>query len=129
MVAIYLRKSRGDIEDLNKHKETLIELCNNNSWKYDLYEEIGSSATLERPELSKLLSNINNYTKVVVMALDRLSREELGQATITNLFRENNIEVVTPTKIYNFNKEQDTLMSDFEKLLARQEFSIIIYIR
>ncbi|EJT5935629.1 TPA: recombinase family protein [Clostridium perfringens] len=125
MVAIYLRKSRGDIEDLNKHKETLIELCNNNSWKYDLYEEIGSSATLERPELSKLLSNINNYTKVVVMALDRLSREELGQATITNLFRENNIEVVTPTKIYNFNKEQDTLMSDFEKLLARQEFRLI----
>ncbi len=80
---------------------------------------------LERPELSRLLSNIKQYNKVVVMALDRLSRDELGQIVITNTLKESNIEVVTPTKTYNFNDENDILMSDFEKLIARQEFRLI----
>lgn len=26
-VAVYLRKSRGEIEDLEKHKEQLLEIC------------------------------------------------------------------------------------------------------
>lgn len=124
-VAIYLRKSRGEAEDLEKHRNQLIDLCNKNGWKYDIYSEIGSSATLERPELSRLLSNIKQYNKVVVMALDRLSRDELGQIVITNTLKESNIEVVTPTKTYNFNDENDILMSDFEKLIARQEFRLI----
>ncbi|SFC15480.1 hypothetical protein SAMN05421842_10172 [Clostridium uliginosum] len=34
-IAIYLRKSKGEIEDLEKHKEQLIELANKNKWQYD----------------------------------------------------------------------------------------------
>lgn len=126
LVAIYLRKSRGQDEDLNKHKEQLVGICNSNEWIYDIYSEIGSSDKFEeRLELTKLLNNITKYKKVLVVALDRLSRNELHQALITQTLKENDIEVVTPSKTYNFNKENDIIMSDFEKLLARSEFRLI----
>lgn len=125
-VAVYLRKSRGDIEDLEKHKIQLLDICKKNSYNYDLYEEIGSSDSLEeRPKMNELLDKIHKYSKVLVVALDRLSRNELHSALITQIFRENNVLVETPTKIYNFTEENDILMSDFEKLLARSEYRLI----
>lgn len=125
-VAIYLRKSRGDIEDLEKHKMQLLDICKKNDYIYDLYEEIGSSDSLdERPQMNMLLDNISKYSKVLVVAIDRLSRNELHSALITQIFKENNVRVATPTKEYNFNEENDILMSDFEKLIARSEFRLI----
>lgn len=125
-VAVYLRKSRGDIEDLEKHKLQLLTICTKNNYSYDIYEEIGSSDSLEeRPEMNKLLDRISKYSKVLIVAIDRLSRNELHSAMITKIFQENNIQVVTPSKTYNFDEENDILMSDFEKLLARSEFRLI----
>ena len=125
-VAVYLRKSRGEIEDLEKHKEQLLEICKKNNYSYDLYEEIGSGDSLnQRPKMRELLDNIDKYSKVLVVAIDRFSRNELHSAMITQKFIENNVQVVTPTKIYNFDEEQDILMSDFEKLIARSEFRLI----
>ena len=87
-VAVYLRKSRGDVEDLEKHKMQLLDICQKNNYSYDLYEEIGSSDTLEeRPQMNKLLDNINKYSRVLVVALDRLSRNELHSALINQIFR------------------------------------------
>lgn len=127
-VAIYLRKSRGEIEDLEKHKEQLIELANKNKWKYDIYEEIGTSdSIIKRKEFKKLLDLIeeDKYSKLMVVALDRLSRNERNQAEIFELLQEHDVQIVTPSKIYDLNSENDLLMSDFEKLLARQEFRLI----
>lgn len=125
-VAIYLRKSRGEVDDLAKHKLQLMEIVDKNNWEYDLYEEIGSSDSLdERPKINKLLDNIEDYSKVLVVAIDRLSRNELDQAFITKIFRINNIELITPTKVYDFNEEGSVMISDFEKLLARQEYRLI----
>ena len=65
-VAVYLRKSRGDIEDLEKHKMQLLDICNKNDYIYDLYEESGSSDSLDkRPEMTRLLDNISKYSKAV----------------------------------------------------------------
>lgn len=64
-VAIYLRKSRGEIEDLEKHKEQLIELANKNKWQYDIYEEIGTSdSIIKRKEFKKLLDLIEKTSIV-----------------------------------------------------------------
>lgn len=124
-VAIYLRKSRGDIEDLEKHKMQLLEICQKKKYEYDLYEEVCSGDLLEeRHKMNELLDNISKYTRILVVALDRLSRNELHQALITQILMENNILVETPSKIYDFKEEQDILMSDFEKLLARSELRI-----
>ena len=127
-VAVYLRKSRGEIEDLEKHRMQLLEITEKNNWEYDVFEEIGSSDSIEsRPRIKNLLECIKNglYKKVVIVSVDRLSRNEFDQAKITRIFKENNVEIVTPSKVYNLNTENDLLMSDFEKLIARQEYRLI----
>ncbi|WP_167957288.1 recombinase family protein [Anaerosporobacter faecicola] len=126
-VAIYLRKSRGDEEtSLEKHRMQLLELAHRNHYTYDVYEEIGSSDSItSRPEFTKLLDNIKKYNKVLVVALDRLSRNDLNQAQIINIFKENGVKVETPNRTYNFEEESDIITSDFEFLLARQEYRLI----
>ncbi|MGL4740341.1 MAG: recombinase family protein [Sarcina sp.] len=124
-VAIYLRKSRGVLDDLQKHEQQLISLCESYEYTYDVYKEIASSDTMERAELIRFLENIKSYKCVVIMALDRLSRNEYHQALITQIFKDNDIDIITPNRRYNFTNETDIITSDFEKLLARQEFRII----
>ena len=126
-VAIYLRKSRGDEEtSLEKHRMQLLELAKRKEYSYDIYEEIGSSDSITgRPEFTRLLDNISKYERVLVVALDRLSRNDLNQAQIINIFRENGVMVETPSRTYNFEEETDIITSDFEFLLARQEFRMI----
>lgn len=124
-VAIYLRKSRGLIEDLHKHKEQLISVCKANDWEYDIYKEIASSVTLDRCELQLLITNIDKYSKVLVVALDRLSRDSYGQAILTNLFKDKNVDIVTPTRTYSHNDESSILMQEFEELIGRQEYRLI----
>ena len=125
-VAIYLRKSRGEEEDLIKHKTQLIDLCNRNNWTYDIYQEIGSGASYEsRTEIKRLLKNIGNYKKLLVVALDRLSRTKLDYANIQEVLRKNNVEVITPSKKYNLNDDTDIMLSDFEGLIAQQEYRLI----
>jgi site-specific DNA recombinase len=57
-VAIYLRKSRGDEsnDDLAKHRDLLVTMAKNSGWKYTIYEEIASGATIDyRPKMQELL--------------------------------------------------------------------------
>lgn len=123
--AIYLRKSRGTIADLEKHKIQLVKMCISKGWEFDLYAEIASSEKLEeRKQITKLINNIELYDSILCMHIDRLSRNELHQAIITQLLKKNNIKIITPGKIYDFNAENDILLGDFEKLLARQELRL-----
>ncbi|MGM0922866.1 MAG: recombinase family protein [Bacillota bacterium] len=77
-VGIYLRKSRAEdgVQDLKKHKDYLIEICNKNEWLYDLYEEVDSSQDIQRAELQRLRQDIvlGKIDAVMVHAVDRLSR-------------------------------------------------------
>ena len=55
-VALYLRKSRGEEEDLIKHETILIDMCKKNDWKYVIFKEIATSDSIElRPIFQKLL--------------------------------------------------------------------------
>lgn len=78
-VAIYLRKSRAEdgIQDLQKHKDYLINVCKQNNWLYELYEEIDSSQDINRAELQRLRKDISlgKIDAVMVHAVDRLSRK------------------------------------------------------
>ena len=56
--------------------------------------------------------------------MDRLSRNELHQALITEMLREHDVKIITPAKTYDSNKENDILLGDFEKLIARQELRL-----
>ncbi|MBE6067406.1 MAG: recombinase family protein [Clostridium lundense] len=128
-VAIYLRKSRGEEEDLIKHETILSEICKKNNWKYVEYKEIGSSDSIElRPQMKKLLEDIGSeiYDAVLVVDYDRLSRGDMGQQDrIKKAFRKSNTLIITPNKIYDLNDEIDDTYTDFQGLLARQEYKMI----
>lgn len=131
-VAIYVRKSRGDLEtDLIKHKTTMINICKKEGWRYVLYEEIGTGSSIEsRPKMKELLGDLDNelYDAVVVMEFDRLSRgDEEDQGAIKKAFLRNNVFIIecSPFRILNLYDDTDMQVIDFKGFLARQEYKQI----
>ncbi len=129
-VALYLRKSRGDIDsDLEKHKKILIDLCLEKRWKYVEFCEIGSGDSIHaRPVFQRLLYDVKNevFDAVCVVDFDRLGRGDEGdQATIKKAFSKTDTWVVTPSQTYNLNNENDEFSVDFHGFIARQEYKKI----
>lgn len=128
-VAIYLRKSRGEEGDLQKHRMALEELCIIKGWRYTEYSEIGTSDSIDlRPKMIQLLKDIENelYDAVVIMDMDRLSRGDGEEhARIKNALRRSETFIITPNKVYDLNDDGDDMFSDFEGLMARVEYKQI----
>lgn len=132
-VAIYLRKSRdesdGKEDVLAKHESLLLEYVKNHNLKYEIYKEIGSSEYIDsRPKMVRLLNDVSQklYDAVLVVDLDRLSRgdlEEMGR--IGRIFKDSKTIVLTPTKTYDFNDEEQALINNFEMVFANHEFRMI----
>lgn len=127
-VAIYLRKSRGDIDsDLEKHKKVLTELCEENQWTYVIYAEVESGDSIYmRSVFQRLLEDIRSeiFDAVVVMDIDRLGRGDEGdQAEIKKAFAKSNTYVVTPQQVYNLNNVDDKFIIDMKTFIARQEYT------
>lgn len=132
-VAIYLRKSRGDIDDdiLSKHRNALTEYARDKKWNYTIYEEdIASGERLTiRPKMLKLLDDIEdgNYNAVLVMAYDRLSRgssKDFG--TIIEVLQYANCYIATPDRIYDTNNTNDLTMLGIQGVFANTELRTIV---
>ncbi|MNO54443.1 hypothetical protein D3C76_449160 [compost metagenome] len=136
--AIYLRKSRTDIEaesrgegeTLAKHKKALLKLAKDKGLNIvRIREEIVSGESLlHRPEMTELLKEVErgDYTAVLCMDIDRLGRGNMQeQGLILNAFRETDTKIITPTKTYDLKDESDELMTEIQTLFARQELKII----
>ncbi|WP_137743432.1 recombinase family protein [Robertmurraya siralis] len=131
-VALYLRKSRGDIdEDLKKHSLIMKEICEKNEWNYVEYSEIGSGESIEdRVEMKKLLKDVEEglYDAVVCFQFDRLGRGSgTDQDTIRWTFKNSDTLIITanPFEILDPNDERDEETMDFKGFLARREYKII----
>lgn len=131
-VSIYLRKSRQtegltDAESLDNHRETLTELCKANGWEYVIYEEIGSSmSTDNRPEFQAMLSMINWVDAVVVMDIDRLSRDRYESARIMQHFKRTDTKIVTADgRITDLNNDQEEIMTGMQEVFANYEYNQI----
>ncbi len=74
---VYNRKSRGELEDLQKFKKELLDYCKRNGFKPTYFEEIGSSVSSERVEYTKLINEIKTgkYEVLVITDLSRLTRD------------------------------------------------------
>ncbi|MED0765971.1 recombinase family protein, partial [Aneurinibacillus thermoaerophilus] len=124
-VAIYLRKSRLDEEDLERdvletHRRSLIDYCKKNGWQYVIYEEVKSGESLAgRPQMMKLLSDIEQgeifIDAVLVMDYDRLSRGDgEDQSKIKKTLARSDVFVVTydDGRIYDLNNDSDDMVTD-----------------
>lgn len=130
VVAIYLRKSRGDDESvLDKHKSELVTLCERKEWRYIIYSEIGSGDSIVmRPKMKQLLKDVEGgmFDGVVVYDYDRLGRGDLtDQAYIQNIFKKTNTYIITPYKIYDLSNEFDEEITEFQGFMARREYKMI----
>ena len=128
-VAIYSRKSRPDeTEDaLQRQLQILIDMAIKNNWEWEVYQEIGSSMSIDerdRPELSKLLRKVQvyEYDGVLVTDADRLSRDMEHSAYIKKMFANYCVKLITTTRVYDYNVQEDDLMSDMMSVLAKQEY-------
>lgn len=126
-VAIYVRKSRGDLEkDLENHLTELIKLCQENNWTYVVYREIGTSDSIElRPVMMELLTDVElgMFDAVCSVHIDRLSRgDAVDRARIQKIMAKTETLLITPQKVYDFTNETDLLMAEFEGLMARMEY-------
>lgn len=140
VVAIYLRKSRSDIEDekkalargevydtLQRHRKELLTFARKNKLKIvDIFEEVVSGDTIEaRPEVQALLENAKNgkYDGVLVIAYDRLGRgDKMDQGLIERTFKESDTLIITPKTTIDLNDEQGEMQADFEGFLSRMEY-------
>ncbi|MGG0788266.1 recombinase family protein [Peribacillus simplex] len=133
-VAVYLRLSRDEenkgIEQiLANHRQTLIDLCNENKWSYEIFEEVASSSTIkDREQMVKLLDRIEQgyYDAVVVMDIDRLSRNEFDASIIKKILFETETYIVTPYRMYDLSRDDDSLLLGITNLIASGEYKQIL---
>lgn len=142
--AIYLRKSRADLEaekfgegeTLAKHKRILTELAARKGlYIEEVYEEIvsGADSIDDRKEIQRLIHDCYNgkYTGILVMAVDRLSRGSQGDAQkILDMLKYGNrnkgVLVITPTKTYDVaHRSDDEEFMEFELFMSRREYKAI----
>ncbi|WP_077308700.1 recombinase family protein [Terribacillus halophilus] len=133
-VAIYLRLSRdeenlGIQEVLANHRDTLIKLCNENNWSFEKYEEVASSSTIvDREKMVSLLHRVeqNHFDAVVVMDVDRLSRNEFDASAIKKILFETGTYIVTPSRLYDLSRDEDSLLLGITNLIASGEYKQIL---
>ena len=141
--AIYLRKSRADLEaeklgegeTLARHRKILTELAvRKDLYIGEIYEEIESGETIEgRPEIQRLISDCykGKYKGILIVEVTRLSRGNQGDAqTILDCLkysnRNNGVLVVTPTKTYDVaHSQEDEEYMEFELFMSRREYKMI----
>ncbi|MCM3703784.1 recombinase family protein [Paenibacillus macerans] len=137
-VAIYLRKSRADLEleaqgqgeTLFKHKKALLKLAKENGYTVvRIFEEIVSGESLiHRPQMQELLKCVERgeFDAVLVMDMERLGRGKMQeQGLILETFRDSDTKIITPRKIYDLNNEFDEEYSEFEAFMSRKELKMI----
>jgi site-specific DNA recombinase len=125
-VAIYSRKSRPDEteEVLQRQLAFLVDMCVQNNWEFEVFQEVGSSQDINRPELNKMLEKVQSYhyDAIVITDQDRLSRTTVGFAQIKEILTNYGVQVVTSSKIYDYTTQEDDLMSDMQSIVAKQEY-------
>lgn len=137
--AIYLRKSRADIElekysktdTLNRHRVILLNLAKAmgiDKEKIDIYEEVVSGETIkEREKMQELLDNVEmkKYKAVFVVEVSRLSRgDKIDQGEITKILKYTNTLVVTPDKTYDLSNEKDEELFEDELTNSSKELKV-----
>lgn len=124
--ALYIRVSTQEqVENysIEVQKERLEAFCKSKGWDiHNVYIDGGySGATLERPDLQRLLKDLKNIDAVVVYKLDRLSRSQKDTLElIEDYFLKNNVDFVSITETLDtstpFGKAMIGILSVFAQL-------------
>ena len=136
--AIYLRKSREDIEaekygegdTLARHEKILTTLAKKRNLPISkIYKEVVSGETIsERKEMQKLLKDVENekWTGVLVVEVERLARGDTAdQGRVSKAFKYSHTKIITPVKTYDPDNEFDEEYFEFGLFMSRREYKTI----
>ena len=136
--AIYLRKSRADIEaescgegeTLARHEKTLLSLGKKMGLQIgQIYKEIVSGETISaRPVMQQLLCAVEQgvWEGVLVMEVERLARgDTIDQGIIAQAFKYSDTKIITPMKVYDPQNEFDEEYFEFGLFMSRREYKTI----
>ncbi len=136
--AIYLRKSREDIEaekygegeTLVRHEKILTTLAKKRNLHISkIYREVVSGETIsERKEMQKLLRDVENekWTGVLVVEVERLARGDTAdQGRVSKAFKYSHTKIITPVKTYDPDNEFDEEYFEFGLFMSRREYKTI----
>ena len=136
--AIYLRKSREDIESekygegetLARHEKILTTWAlTRNLTIGKIYREVVSGETIsERKEMQKLLKDVENekWTGVLVVEVERLARGDTAdQGRVSKAFKYSHTKIITPVKTYDPDNEFDEEYFEFGLFMSRREYKTI----
>lgn len=131
-VALYIRKSREDENDkehtLDTQRMILKHLASSKGIEdYDIYQEVESSIKIDRPELTRLLKNIGQYTHILVTHIDRLGRDIGLLDDIKKLCKEHGVSIITPEQKITFDDDNQDLLYGFSSVLSDFEYKRIRY--
>lgn len=130
LAALYLRLSRNeeqlDIEEvLTSHRKALMKLANQHNLTYELYQEISSGVNTERPELNRLLGKLDQYDYILVMDIDRISRDNAYAEQIKTLLIAHDIKILTPQGAIDLTQESNEMLFSFQAMMANFEYKQI----
>lgn len=128
-VAIYLRLSRQENDEddvLEKHRNQLLDFVRSYGWKFDMFQEIGSSDDIEfRFEFKRLLEKVYNgeYDAVIVVEFDRITRgDSYDYGYIKRMFSAHKTKIITPyDEVIDLSNEMDVMM-DMKATMGRYEY-------
>ncbi len=136
--AIYLRKSREDIETekygegetLARHEKILTTLAEKRNLHISkIYREVVSGETIsERKEMQKLLKDVEDekWTGVLVVEVERLARGDTAdQGRVSKAFKYSHTKIITPVKTYDPDNEFDEEYFEFGLFMSRREYKTI----
>lgn len=136
--AIYLRKSREDIESekygegetLARHEKILTTLASTRKLTIGkIYREVVSGETIsERKEMQKLLKDVESekWTGVLVVEVERLARGDTAdQGRVSKAFKYSHTKIITPVKTYDPDNEFDEEYFEFGLFMSRREYKTI----
>ena len=138
--AIYLRKSRADVEaeargegeTLARHERTLLDLAARMGIAVapdHIYRELVSGDSIaDRPVMTQLLREVEAglWSNVLVVDIDRLARgETIDQGIMAQAFKYSGTQIITPYKTYDPASDTDETFMEFGLFMARQEYRMI----
>lgn len=140
MYAIYLRKSRKDLEleamgegeTLARHHARLMDLAARHDIHPDqivVYKETVSGDSLDaRPQMLRLLADVyaKKYKGVLVTEVERLARGNTkDQGEVADAFQATSTTIITESKVYDPHSETDQTFFEFGLFMSRQEYKTI----
>jgi len=127
-VAIYIRVSTRDKQDISKQRDYLLKHCKVKEYEiYKIYQDKGISGSKQaRPGLNEMLEEINNYDMVLVYKLDRIGRSFKHLFELMDLFEKNSIEFESATQHIDTSRPEGKLFFNMLASFAEFEREMIV---